>query len=241
MPLSLASATTNQLLKKKAPFGIARLGDGDSVEEIMVLQYFPETLSSTKAVNWSPKDIAGGSLPIYQWGSSGEHAISFTAVFHADVDHLAQGLDKASGRYEDVKSAGVLRRNPDVRTALVALRQFMFPQYSGDTETGSPQTKAPPKAMLVIPNSKLGLCGGFVDPTGLAGDTILCLMTQCDITIDSWFPSGNIRLATVSLNFVETPQRGGGVLFPQRYAGSVLGGVDLGGGERLFPYPDVRR
>jgi hypothetical protein len=39
-------------------------------------------------------------------------------------------------------------------------------------------------------------------------------MTQCDITMEALFPSGNIRIASVSLNFAEVPQRGGYVTFP---------------------------
>ena len=38
----------------------------DSPEEYFVLQYYPESFTDTKAVNWQQKEIAGGSLPLYQ-------------------------------------------------------------------------------------------------------------------------------------------------------------------------------
>ena len=45
------------------------------------LQYFPESISDSRSANYEAKDIPGSSHPIYQWVSSGERTLSFTAVF----------------------------------------------------------------------------------------------------------------------------------------------------------------
>lgn len=66
--------------------------DAVKSERYKILQYFPETITDNKAVNWVPKEIPGGSLPLYQWVSSGERQISFTAKFSCDVDYGADLL-----------------------------------------------------------------------------------------------------------------------------------------------------
>src|SRR3972149_5875366 len=49
-------------------------------------QYFSESITDSKAINWNAREIPGASLPIYQWISSGERSVSFTAVFSSDLD-----------------------------------------------------------------------------------------------------------------------------------------------------------
>lgn len=162
------------------------------------LQYFPETITDTKAINYAPKDVPGGNLPLYQWISGGERTISFTAIFSSDADlSVVNPL-----RHQ---SEGLRNRNVDVKSALLWLRSFLMPEY-----TDGQGTIPPRKLLLYIPNSGIGLYGGYTSNP----DGIVCLMTDCGITIDAMWPDGTPRMATVSLAFAQTPQRASGVFFP---------------------------
>jgi hypothetical protein len=199
----------------------------------MAFQYWPESVSDTKAINYQQKDIPGGSLPLYQWVSGGERLITFTAIFTTDVD-LTAGEDDSPliGTTENkivdrLESAGVRSRNADIRSAVAWLRQYMLPTYakSSNTET-RPLTKPPTKLKLVLPNSGIGLAGGNVTDV----DKVLVVMTQCDVTYEAFFPSGLPRIATVALAFAEVPQEGGFIKFPS----SSDMAVEVGGGSRAF-------
>jgi hypothetical protein len=209
-------------------------------------QYFPDSITDSKAVNWEPKEIPGGSLPLYSYTGSGERTLSFTAYFTTDIDHLAgqeesdsnvvgaqgqaaiaetlaltreathrrQGLmTTLSTLRQRLRQAGAEDRNPYIPGALSWLRRFMLPRYGENTAVGVPLTKPPHKLLLHFPGTdieRLGGAGGF----SVQGGGILCVMTQCDITFEALFPSGNPRIASVNLAFAEVPQRGGYVRFP---------------------------
>lgn len=183
-------------------------------------QYFPETLQDSKSINYQQKEIPGGSLPLYQWVASGERLISFTAVFTCDVDYgggsaaLANTIVEAQAAVaaeealrERLHSAGQLRRNPDLRGAVAWLRRYMVPSYDKD------YTYAPNKLRLYLPNSGIGYAGGS-DASTSAPDSIHCVMTQCEVTYEAFFPSGWCRSLTVALSFAQIPQFNGGVYFP---------------------------
>jgi hypothetical protein len=85
-----------ELDENDAPSAQSVEGDGGAGDPRRRLQYFPETLTDSKAVNYQVKDIPGGSLPLYQWVSSGAREISFTAVWTTDVDHYSQTADQES-------------------------------------------------------------------------------------------------------------------------------------------------
>lgn len=181
----------------------------------LAFQYFPESMTDTKAINYQQKEIPGGSLPLYQWIASGERLISFTAQFTSDVNiidqpEIMQGPDK--------------RRNVDVRSALLWLRRHLVPHYGraastpGDQVVFSDRTYAPAKIRLHIPNSGIGLLGGGRSDASVSKDAITCLMTQCEITYQAWFPNGLPQIAEVQLAFAETPQINGRIYFPGRTA-----------------------
>lgn len=222
----------------------------------MTFQYFPETLTDTKAINYATREIPGGSLPLYQWISSGERILSFTALFTTDVDLL---VDPAS--FLKIKQNGQIRRNVDVRTALLWLRQYMLPRYTGDGGLGVPLTQAPRKVFLSLHNSGLGLLGGelsakvnvkqgtteenfsFTTEDSLVHpDGFIAIMTQCDITFEAFFPTGLPRIASVQVQFAQTAQLAGSVNFPRMGAGLsrvIKEGKNVDQGvikSKFFPY-----
>lgn len=250
--LSLTKALKSGLGERKSQCAILELDDDDRPvgKEYLAFQYFPDSIQDTKAVHYQTKDIPGGSLPLYQWTSSGERVVSFKATFSADVDLLSdpQGFQK-------LKSKGYLNRNVDIRSAIIWLRRFMLPRYSSTEQTlGIPLTKAPRKLLLRINNSALGLAGGAaynggsefdgLNEAGLAVDYLFAIMTQCDVTWEAFFPSGFPRLASVQLAFAQVAQYGGQVSFPEANGlldGVVQSGIDgdalAAGSSSFFPYP----
>jgi len=205
-------------------------GSNDPQADMMRFQYFPESIQDTKAVNYQQKEIPGASLPLYQWVASGERLISFSATFTSDADLAAD--PRIAGLLDN--RSGLQDRNVDVRSAVAWLRQFQFPHYrSGSSSTsgaaggggggagangqGVSFISYPPKRLrLFIPNSGIGIAGG--NPANAQGalfpHSVTCVMTQCDVTWDAFFPSGMPRIATVSLAFAQVPQDGAGVRFP---------------------------
>lgn len=242
---TLASAVLSKLGERKSVAALFEYDDKDNLTPNgLQFQYFPDSITDTKAVNYQTREIPGGSLPIYQWISSGERVISFVAFFSADVDFTQ------STSFEKLGASGQQSRNVDIRTALLALRRYMFPRYANlgsASPTGVPLTLAPRKLSLVFSGSGLGLTGGLDDdanqnaggaqPGQQQMDSVNVVMTQCDVTYEAFFPSGLPRFAQVQLAFAQIGQLGGVVTFPR--VGSTtdsivnFGMTDLG----VAPYP----
>ena len=147
-------------------------------------QFWPAEITDNAAVNYSNKSIPGSNLPFYQWISGGEHNVSFSTFFAADIqyDSLVPSIP------ED-------KHTVNVGAACKWLRSLKEPTYIDGKDFAIP----PPLLQLVIPNVPIG-------PD--MNDTMFCLMTQCDINWKKSFPDGTPRLAEVSLNFVEVVQVG---------------------------------
>lgn len=179
------------------------------------LQYWPESISDSRGSEWSPRNIPGGSHPIYQWTHGGERRISFTAVFSTDT----APPDETSGRddpYADIsRLAGIRKgtRDMDIRAAVNWLRYFTYPRYGTGADL---RAYEPPKCILVMPNMGMGHDGS---------DYIVAVMNQCDVTYEACFPNGVPRLCEVSLEFSETVQYGNRVRFHDRANMTVSRGL----------------
>lgn len=187
-------------------------GNMEDESSIRCFQYFPETISDSRQSNWTPKDIPGLSHPLYQWVSGGPREISFTAIFSRDTDvninvSSASVTDRfvgATDLYSDsntVQSGQIDNfRNVDIPGAVAWLRQFTYPIYINN---GTPVDRAlPPKRLvLVMPGVRLN----HSNP-GFGASEVPCIMTQCDVTYEAFFPSGTPRLAKVALTFAEVIQ-----------------------------------
>lgn len=227
--VSLASVLSGGTLfqktnkKRQGAYFYELAEDGSPVDPIYSFQYYPDSITDTKAVNWSTKDIPGSSLPIYQWISSGAREIAFTAVLTCDNDLLdTEAIE--NNLWARLDDMGEGQKNIDIRTAIILLRKFMLPAYSKEPgAVGVPLAYAPRKIRLLMPGTGIGLSGGesevisFVNP-----DELSAIMLQCDVTYVSQFPSGLPRIAEVQLSFAQTAQYNGSkVDFPNR--GSMNG------------------
>lgn len=157
-------------------------------------QFWPPEISDNHSPNWSNKTIPGGNLPLYQWIAGGEHQISFSATFARD---LAGEFGPLPGQLSESK------HDVDVGAAIAYLRSLSTPTYDPKKQFALP----PPLLYLIIQNNP-------ITQTGDAGnDMMLCIMTQCDVTLKRWFPDGTPRLATANLAFAEVVQRPGATKF----------------------------
>lgn len=190
-------------------------------DEGIAFQYWPESLSDNRTSDWTPRNIPGGSHPIYQWTHGGERAFSFTSIFTTDTnpgDDLGIGTQDrivAGDPYDDVKdkplsglvTQGETPRDIDLRSVVSWLRWFTYPSYDGASGGNSLRVHEPAKCLLVMPNTNLGYDGS---------DFILCVMRSCQVTYQAWFPNGFPRIIEVGLEFAEVVQSGDRVAFQDR-------------------------
>ncbi len=182
------------------------LGDISVTKSFLALQYWPESLNDNRGAEWNPRMIPGGSHPIYQWTHGGERRISFTVCFTTDT----APTDESAGQPDPYADMSLLTniqkgsRDMDIRAAISWLRYFTYPLYGRGADL---RAFEPPKVILVFPNSGMGHDGS---------DYIVCVMTQCDVTYEAWFPNGVPRMVELSLEFAETVQAAGRVRFHDR-------------------------
>jgi hypothetical protein len=184
----------------------------------IAFQYWPESVQDTRSSEWSPKNIPGGSHPIYQWTHGGERRISFTAVFMTDTEpdeSVFEMIDSGewgvqtespytSGDFGLLSGIELGKRDIDLRAVVSWLRWFTYPHYGVGNDI---RAYEPAKCLLVLPRTKLGYNGT---------DYVLSVMTQCDVTYEAWFVNGFPRIMEVALEFAEVVQEGAGVRFHDR-------------------------
>jgi hypothetical protein len=204
-----------------------------------VFQFWPSQVTDNYTPNYATKQIPGGSHPIFQWTGGSGRDISFTAQFVSeiaedDTGRLAKNSDfrsrisssaavsPTSGPSPGLAGTPLLgplllpsaRYTVNVAAAIAALQRYLYPDYEQGPEANSGLFAKPPqKLILVLPGTKLG--------RGDDDDGVLCIMRSANVTQESWFPSGELRAATVSLRFSEIVQRtaGNGNVSNIRYIG----------------------
>jgi hypothetical protein len=196
---------------EEIPWVDAGAGLSDGLGAI-AFQYWPETIQDARSSEWSPRNIPGGSHPLYQWTHGGERRLSFTAVFMTDTapdDRTLELLIGDSSPYE-IDNRGLLsglelgKRDVDLRSVVSWLRWYTYPHYGTGNDV---RAYEPAKCLLVLPNTKLGHSGS---------DYLVTVMTQCDVTYEAWFPNGFPRVMEISLEFAEVVQEGARVAFHDR-------------------------
>lgn len=174
----------------------------------IAFQYWPESLTDSRTVEWNPRVIPGGSHPIYQWTHSGERRISFIAVFTTDTEPSESSLRNRNPYEESFDNllSGVQRgtRDIDIRAAVSWLRWFTYPTYGQGEDT---RVFEPAKVLLCMPNTGIAHTGE---------DHITAVMTDCTVTYEACFTSGFPRICEVSIELAEVVQRGSSVRFHDR-------------------------
>jgi len=157
-------------------------------QSIFKFQYWPETLSDSKGVEYAEKAVPGGSHPLYQWIRGGARRLAMLAVFSNELnpEMLAQFSSTDASKY-----------SVDINAAVWALRRFIYPSY------GTSDFKAfPPEFLqLQLPNTAIG---GY--DRGGPNDIMNAIMTRCDVEYRAWFQDGTPRYATIDLEFAEVVQ-----------------------------------
>jgi hypothetical protein len=206
--------------QKPAEFIIMPIDDSGAENEdyggAKVLQYWPESIQTSRTSNWSGKSIPGLPVPLRQWTGGGEHTISFTVVFSTDMD----------GEVEEDKF------NVNVEAAIAWLNMLTLPTYQavGDSEVAH----APPVVWLFAPNNYLGnntqARGDLASRAEFTGETvslqssspfsggtllnnrgsgIYVTVNSVDTTRMNWFQSGKTRFASIAISCSETIQIAG--------------------------------
>ena len=164
-------------------------------EFTLKFQYWPETLSFTGGIEWAEKPVFGGTHPLYQWVRTNGRQISFEAIFTTD-----SALEASVGGGLLSVSPEKNIRNPSLKDVLRCLQYARLPRYEGDL-TVSP----PPMILLVFPGAPVGFAR-ISKPSKAAENSIPCVMTQCDIEHQAFFPHGELRMFRASFTFNEIVQ-----------------------------------
>lgn len=192
-------------------------------QNLFVFQYWPESLDISYEPIYAERQIPASTHPLYQWVGGNGRTISFSAIFTSEVDqtsllNLVPSNITPSGRY-----------TVDVAAAIARLQSYMMPTYS-DSSSLNGVVKPPRRLILAFPGT--GLAGGGSEnrtsqaantrtasqsltsaTRGIRGrppatyDAVTVLLVSAPIRIESWFPSGEPRIASVALTFKEVIQR----------------------------------
>ena len=196
--------------------------------DLFVFQFWPSQVTDSYTPNYATKQIPGASHPLYQYTGGNGRTISFTANFVAEVREESNTLNEpfntriaesfAEGAVAVRTKAGLSaaflpssRYTVRVASALAALQRYLYPNYSTQAATKG-TTKPPQKLVLVLPGTKLG--------RKESADGVLCILKSANVTMESWFPSGELRAASVALEFAEIIQLSAGSGSKIKYIGA---------------------
>jgi hypothetical protein len=221
--------------KSSEPVPNSNLSTSSILQDVFVFQFWPQQVTDRYRVNYATKQIPGASHPLYQWTGGGGRTISFDATFVSEISESSwlnaaatnlsfnamvqldlglANLPQTVGSAASSVTAAALpssRYTINVAAALASLQRYLYGTYH-NTAAKSGITEPPRKLMLVLPGTSLGRATGV--------DGILCILMSADVTMESFFPSGEIRAATVSLEFAETIQYTVGQGTQIRYIGA---------------------
>jgi len=118
------------------------------------------------------------------------------------------------------------KHSVDIQAALAWLRQFTYPSYAQDGRASPPL-----RVRLTFPGMGLGRT-----PDGsLVSDSIMTIMTGCDVEYMQWWPDGTPKYATVSVSFAEIVQDPRTVRFHDAAALRESGGAYVRFNSRVAP------
>ncbi|MGD9730092.1 MAG: hypothetical protein AB7L09_00165 [Nitrospira sp.] len=198
------------------------------IKDVFVFQFWPQQVTDNYTPNYATKNVPGGSHPIFQWTGGSGRDISFTAQFVTEITEDEFLPNPTSDFRSRITASAALspttnpgggfglsglpvlgplllpssRYKTNVAAAVAALQRYLYPDYVDGGSNSGKYAKPPRKLILVLPGTKLGRKDG--------DDGILCIMRSAGVTMESWFPSGELRSVNVSLRFSEIVQRSAG-------------------------------
>lgn len=229
---SVASILSPREDRKTAMVSLAELDKSDhpDIKTAQSFQYFPETISDGRAVEYMTKNGIGGSHPLYQWLHGSARTLSFEATFTSEeapdpsLGGVTGALDSLgstiSGAVKNPISTAISmvkgkdagnRYSVNVAAAIAWLRAKTYPTYSA-----SRVAKAPPKLMMYLPGS--GITSGVSAAGFPITDSVPVIMLRCDVNYEAFFRTGQPRIASVSLEFAEIIQLGSNWTYVDRSA-----------------------
>lgn len=175
--------------------------DRENVNDWLVLQYWPDSLSDSINVTYESKSIPGSTAAMQQWISTGPRTLNFKAKLACEIDLKAMPV---SPQFLSLRRGD--KSVLDINAVVLWLRRFLYPKY--DKRRNEAGSSPPHNLWVCFPNTVLNY-----RPAGEAGiptqlqvppmSAFLCRMTKCDVEYKAWFPSGQPRAAEVDLSFVE--------------------------------------
>lgn len=171
-----------------------------------ILQYWPQTIDTSRSANWQDKDVPGAPIPLNQWVSGGSNTLTFTATFSRDMDGKIG--DQGIGDFE---SAEIVedKFNVDVEAAIAWLNMLSTNSYEriGDGTVAV----APPVLWIYLVNVNLGVNISASSALSSKAGGFYCTLRDVGVSRMNWFQSGRTKYANVSLSFTETMQIGGNI------------------------------
>ncbi len=222
--LSSIIGATDQTKPVSAILAKVSSTDNSKIVEQVPFQYFPETISDNRSVEYATKTPIGSSHPIYQWVGGSPRIISFQAILTADLmppvsqtpeGRLLQAGEALSNLVKNpVATVGsalastfsskvdptMKKYNLDIARMIAWFRSMTYADYDGA------KVDPPPKLILYLPNS--GITSGVKIGGISIQDSVTCLMMNCNVTYEAFFRNGVPRVVVVDLEFAELIQVG---------------------------------
>ena len=196
---AIAAAPPQSVYLFPAPLNNSATKGKPSPSDVLHLQYWPQSLQDDYQPNYAEHQIPGGSHPLYQWVNGGGRTLTFQSVFTSELNITRGSVGAVGNILGPIASvSSVLTPSSqftnDVAGALSRIRSFMLADYPRGGQQGI--TTPPQILTLTFPGTKL------------AGnsDSVNVILRAAPITIEAWYPNGEIRVATVDFTFNEVVQ-----------------------------------
>jgi len=163
--------------------------------ELLSLQFWPESLQDDYQVEYAEHTIPGGSHPLYQWTGGRGRTISFQTVFVSEINTTHESF----GDLSVPSLTPSLNYTVNVAAAISRIQSWLRPYYNGNgSRLGT--TDPPPILRMSFPGTWLN---------GINGSVLSVICRNAPVTYEAWFPNGEPRVATVDLTFSEIVQEPG--------------------------------
>jgi hypothetical protein len=141
----------------------------------LFFQFFPETISDDRQVDFNEQSLPFLTNPIPTFVSASPRTVGFTLQFAQELWIPTGTANRTTMRWT--------KHNFDVGIAVQAVRSLAYPIIGF----------IPQPLLLTLPGTRIGI----------DGDSIFCLLKGYSTQYEAFFPDGQPRLASMSLTFQE--------------------------------------